>query len=83
MADFHIYRLLRDTLQLQRLDKPRPDWNAVIEFFQGRERSKNEQLVILWNGEIYAVERKDGKGFAMVWQDRQNEEDDFWYPPAE
>jgi hypothetical protein len=83
MADFQLYRLLRDQKTLLPLGITCEDMNGVREKFKERGRSENEQLVVLSDGQIHAVERRDGEGFAMVDQDRQSIEDQYWYPEWE
>lgn len=54
---------------------------SVRQMFKDRQRSENEQFVVVHDGLIYAIERADGEGLAMVQQDYQEEENQHWYPP--
>jgi len=82
MSDFSIYRLRKGELTLQSIGiPPCEDWIAVRAAYVNRGRRTNEQLVAMLDGQIYAIERSDGNGFSMVAQDRQNAEDNHWYPP--
>lgn len=80
MSNFTVYEFSQCRLNPIQTNELLEDWDAVRKWFTSRGRNATSQVLVIHNEQIYAVERRDGNGFAMVDQDRQNGEDGYWYP---